>query len=132
MSVASGASLDLSGVTIAKGDAPGQGGGIYNDGTLTVTNSTFAGNTAPARLPAAAASTTTAPLPSPTPPSRGTPPTATVGAIHNNVGTLTVTNSTFSGNTATSYVRGRAAASPPTAGTLTVTNSTFSGNTAEL
>ena len=73
------------------------GGGInVNPGTLTVTNSTFAGNT-----------------------------NGNGGAI-NNAGTATVTNSTFSGNTA--GVGGAIGSR----GTLTVTNSTFSGNTADV
>jgi predicted outer membrane repeat protein len=54
------------------------GGGIYNTGTLTVTNSTFSGNTVP-NLDG----------------TRG----GLGGAIYNS-GTLTVTNSTFSGNSA--------------------------------
>ena len=47
------------------------------------------------------------------------------GGIYNNSGTLTVTNSTFSGNSA-GYPGGGIA----NGGTLTVTNSTFSGNSA--
>ena len=40
-----GATLTLNDLTIANGSS-GYGGGIYNDGTLTVTNSTFSGNSA--------------------------------------------------------------------------------------
>jgi hypothetical protein len=73
----------------------GQGGGIYNNGTLSVTNSTFSGNSA----------------------SHG-------GGIYNN-NALTVTNSTFSGNSA-----GTAGGGIYNNSALTVTNSTFSGNSA--
>ena len=48
------------------------------------------------------------------------------GGIYNEAGTLTVINSTFSGNSASYYGGGMANG----AGTLTVTNSTFSGNSA--
>ena len=88
--------VSISGVTIQNGSG-GEGGGIYNVGTLTLTNSTVSGNTAP---------------------SNG-------GGIYN-YSTLTLTNSTVSGNAAPTdgggiYNFG---------GTLTLTNSTVSGNTA--
>jgi hypothetical protein len=71
------------------------GGGISNTGTLTVSNSTLSGNTADSG-----------------------------GGIYNR-GALTVSNSTLSGNTA-SYEGGGILND----GTLTVSNSTLSGNTA--
>ena len=118
-----GATLNLDDLTIADGSAPGEsiGGGILNDGTLTVTNSTFSDNFA----------------------DEG-------GGIFNQSGTLTVTNSTFSGNSAPAYGGGICdhgrtltvianstfsknsagfdGGGILTGGTLTVTNSTFSGN----
>jgi hypothetical protein len=104
MQVNSGKSLALSGVTIANGrDDYDGGGGIYNNqGTLTVTNSTFSGNSAFAYLYEGG------------------------GGIYNNQGTLTVTYSTFSGNNS-----GRGGGIYNNEGTLTVTYSTFSGNNAE-
>jgi hypothetical protein len=81
--------------------ADGAGGGIFNSGTLTVTNSTFAGNYC-----------------------EGVG--AEGGGIANNGGTLTVTNSTFSNNNCAdgggifNY------------GTLSVTNSTFSSNSSSI
>ena len=48
------------------------------------------------------------------------------GGIYNDLATLTVSNSTLSGNSAASP----AAASTTWRGTLTITNSTFSGNSA--
>jgi len=80
------------------GNSAGYGGGIYvsGKGTLTVSNSTFSGN---------------------------------VGGIIGggaiaNTGTLSVSNSTFSGNSS-GFLSGGAIAN---GGTLTVSNSTFSGN----
>ncbi len=91
--------VGLSGMTVTGGNAFGGfgGGGIFNNGTLTVTNSTISGNTG-----------------------------SDIGGGIFNLGALTVTNSTISGNTANDgggILNG---------GTLTVTNSTISGNTAAL
>jgi len=68
--VNSGVTAVLNNLTIAKGNTGGAGGGIYNDGTLTVKNSTFMSNTSSAG-----------------------------GGIYN-AASLTVVNSTFSGNNA--------------------------------
>ena len=92
----------ISGLTIRNGRPPGSsgggsGGGIRNDGTLTLTSSAVSGNSACG--------------------------TCQGGGIRNN-GTLTVTNSTISGNSAGSNGGGI----ENNAGTLTVTNSTISGN----
>ncbi len=75
--VNSGATLTLNDLTIEKGysSITDVGGGIGNEGTLTVTNSTFFGNIA----------------------------TDGGGIFNNAAATLTVTNSTFSENTATDY-----------------------------
>jgi len=117
--------LTISGLTLADGAAPGQGGGAINNnggtvtvsdtvflrntafaggaienvggGTMTIANSTFSGNSA---LPG--------------------------GAISNYGATLAVVNSTFVGNSA---VVGGAIYNLSFA-TIRVTNSTFSGNTA--
>ena len=79
------------------GNSGGNGGAIRNDGgSVTVTYSTFSSNSA-----------------------------SVGGAISNNSGTLTVTNSTFSANSAS--VGG---AISNNFNILTVTNSTFSGNNA--
>jgi len=89
----------ISGVTIENGKSGYYdcGGGILNYGTLTVTNSTFSGNS-------------------------GSPIYSGGGGICNFL-TLTVTNSTFSDNYA--YAGGGIF---NWSGTATVTNSTFSGN----
>ena len=85
--------------TFLSNSAGFDGGAINNDGTATVTNSTFSGNSA----------------------------TFNGGGIDNDSGTLHVTNCTFSGNIATDYGGGIV-----NFATLTVTNSTFSDNSAVL
>jgi predicted outer membrane repeat protein len=98
--------FNVNNLTIANGN-PGfdeQGGAISSDGTLTVTNCTFSGNSAPSGGGAIATGDTT-----------------TSGVV----GSATVTNSTFSGNS-TAQLGGAIA----NFGTLTVTNCTFSGNSA--
>jgi CSLREA domain-containing protein len=97
MQVASGATVKLSNLSIARGRvAFDSGGGILNGGTLTITNSTFSGNK------------------------------ALGGGGIENYGTLTVTNSIFSDNSIFRYVGGGI----DNTGKLVVTNSTFSGNMA--
>jgi predicted outer membrane repeat protein len=100
-SVNTGVKFTVQNLTIANGftSLPDTPGGVYNSGgTLTVTNSTFSGNSAPIG-----------------------------GGIYNYGSTLTVTNSTFSGNSA-HYDGGGIFNGAGSA--LTVTNSTFSGNSA--
>jgi len=81
----------------------GEGGGLYNAGTLTVSSTTFTGNS------------------------------ATVASFYGlgggiyNFGTLTVRNSILSGNAATNHGGGIY-----NAGTLTVSSSTLSGNRAHV
>ncbi len=92
-----GATVTLSGLTIEDGASP-YGGGISNDGTLTVTGSTLSGNTA----------------------------TTGGGGIWND-GTLNVTDSTLSGNKSSYYGGGIYSSS---SGTLTVADSTIADNSA--
>jgi protocatechuate 3,4-dioxygenase beta subunit len=103
--IASG-TVSISEVTITNGNNGGNGGGIVNAGTLTVTNSTISGNSA----------------------SGGQ---LYGGGIYN-IGTLTVTNSTFSGNSVLDSGGnfGGGGGGIFNQGTLTVTNSTFTGNSA--
>jgi len=89
--------LALYNTSFTNNNTDGAGGAIYNIGTLTVTNSTFLGNNADGS-----------------------------GGITNE-GMLTVTNSTFSENFAT--ISGGAIGNR---GTLTVTNSTFFGNSTDF
>jgi len=101
--VNSGVTASIANLTIANGNA-NAGGGIENDGTLTVANSILVGNSAIIS---------------------GNSTTAIGGGIYN-LGTLTVTNSTLSGNSAATEGGGITNFQ----GMVTVTNSTFSGNSA--
>jgi CSLREA domain-containing protein len=94
--VNSGVTATLDSLAITKGSNL-FGGGIRNQGTLTVTNSTLSGNAA----------------------------TSGGGIFNTSSGTLTITNSTLSGNAAGSQGGGI-----HSQGTLTATNSTLSGNAA--
>jgi predicted outer membrane repeat protein len=91
----SGGVVLLSGVTVRNGHIT-EGGGIYNSGTLTISNSTLSGNSADTRG----------------------------GGIYN-AGTLTINTSSVSGNS--SGFHGGGIFSD---GKLTINRSTFSGNSA--
>lgn len=98
--------VTISGLTIANGSATGfgYGGGIFNQGTLTITNTTISGNVARVGY--------------------GEGGGIYTGDNHN--GTLTIINSTISGNMAADDSYGGGIVNETT---LTVTNSTISGNT---
>ena len=94
--VNSGVALSLNEISITQGYFEGRGGGIRNHGTLSVSNSTFSGNSG-----------------------------RTGGGILNDYdSTVTVSNSTFVANSA------RSGGGISSYGTLTVDHSTFSANTA--
>ena len=97
--VASGVTATISGITIEDGNTF-QGGGIYNDGTLNVTDSTISGNSA-----------------------------GTMGGGIYNQGTLTVNGSTLSGNKIVNG-DGSSGGGIYNQGTLTLTDSTLASNTA--
>ncbi|MDQ4126608.1 MAG: right-handed parallel beta-helix repeat-containing protein, partial [Actinomycetota bacterium] len=101
LEILSQANVTISGLTISDGGTAHYGGGIYNAGTLRLTNSTISGNSA----------------------------YSTGGGIYS-AGILTVTNSTISGNSAADYGGANSGGGIYSAGTLTVTNSTISGNSA--
>jgi CSLREA domain-containing protein len=110
-SESAGATLALRNLTVADGSAASGGGIENNGGMLTVTDSTFSGNSAVGT---------------------GSDPIDCAnkcygGGIENDGGTLTVTGSTFTGNESVAVGGGIANIN---GGTLTVTNSTFSGNSA--
>jgi hypothetical protein len=84
------------------------GGGIYNTGTLTVSNSTLSGNFGGGIYNGGTLTV-----------SQSTLSGNSGGGIYNFLGTLTVSNSTLSSNSAGGISNG---------GTLTVSNSTLSGN----
>ncbi len=101
--VNTGVKVNLSSVTIANGyNSLGDGGAIGNNGSLTITNSIFSGNSA-----------------------------AYSGGAILNYGALTLLNSTFSGNSAGSTGIGNngGAIYNRSTGSFTITNSIFSTNT---
>jgi chitodextrinase len=104
LDVASSGSLTLSSLTLSNGLANNGsqgGGGIFNHGALSISGSTFSGNSAPSS-------------------------TGTSGGAINNSGTLTLTTSTFTGNSAQ---EGGGVFNQKTA---TITNDTFTGNQATI
>ncbi|MCP4211315.1 MAG: hypothetical protein GY764_07525 [Halieaceae bacterium] len=118
--------LSVDNVTIQNGLVNNGGGGIRNAGTLTVTASTFSGNSSSGTgqpggggIRNVGTLTVTASTFSGNSPAYG-------GGIYN-TSMLTVTDSTFSGNSAPS---GPGGGMFNDGGTLTVTNSTLSGNSA--
>ena len=121
LQVDSSASLTVQNLTIANGSFA-VGGGIFNNGTLAITNSTFSGNSASGGSGGGIVNADTLTITNST--FSGNNAVAGGGIV--NTGTLTITNSAFSGNSASSSVGGGIT----NAGTLTITNSTFSGNSA--
>ncbi|MBV9447580.1 MAG: RICIN domain-containing protein [Streptosporangiaceae bacterium] len=126
--VASGGSLTLSDMTLSNGlinDGVNGGGAIFSHGPLSVTHTTFSGNSAPAAtgisggaINAVAALTVSL--------STFTGNTAQEGGGILSQGTTSVTDTTFTGNTATQFGGG---AIVVTTGTTTIARDTFSGNT---
>ncbi|MGH3283495.1 MAG: ricin-type beta-trefoil lectin domain protein [Streptosporangiaceae bacterium] len=103
--VASTGSLSLSDVTASNGlanNGVSGGGAVFSRGPLSVTSTTFSGNSAPSA-------------------------TGTSGGAINNSGPLTVSLSTFTGN---SGQEGGGIFNQSTSAAATITDSTFSGNTA--
>ena len=107
--VNAGITFNLSNLTVANGNAaPNSGGGLYNTGTLNVTNSFFSGNYAGG--------------------SSGVPSVIFGGGGLYNKGTATVTNSTFYTNSVPYNSGGGGGILNDSGATLTVVNSTFSTN----
>lgn len=125
LSVSSGAQVFLSGLTVANGNA-NSGGGILNQGTLTVTNSAFAGNSTLGNLGGAIDNSGTLTVADSTFSANSCGNTGGAGGAIANSGTLAVANSTFSGNS--SGNDGGVGGALYDTGTLTVSNSTFVGN----
>jgi predicted outer membrane repeat protein len=131
MQVSPGATVKVDRMKIANGfdnatDVSQGGAGIRNEGTLTVSNSTFSGNRAISYGGGIANEAATLTVSNSTffgNSSRGG------GAILSLRGTLTVNNSTFSDDSSEEF-GGAIYCANYDAGTLTVSNSTFSGNTA--
>ena len=115
-------------LTIVNGNSPNHGGGIRNDGTLTVTNSTLSGNSANDRGGGIYNTGTLAVTNS----TLSGNSANLGGGIRNDVGVTEIINSTLSGNLAnygggifSATATGNCTATPAT----TIRNSTLSGNT---
>ena len=108
LSVNSGVNFTLKALTVAHGSTSGSGGGLFNNGTVTISNSTFADNSASAS---------------------GYTTLVGGGGLVNNGGTVTISNSTFAGNSAPGLAGGGLYNYN---GTVTISNSTFSGNSAKV
>lgn len=125
--VSPGATVDISGLTLVNGVAPpsiGLGGGIYNDGTLTISNCTLSGNSAAdggAGIYNSSSGNVT--LNSCILSSNGA---ANDGGAVSNSGTLTMSNSVLAGNKAIDNGGGIVSF----AGPVTISDSTFSDNSA--
>jgi hypothetical protein len=100
--IGSGITVNISGVTIRNGGTGGGGGGIFNVGTLTLTNSAVSGSSADGTGGAG-------------------------GGGISNAGTLTLINTTVNGNNA-----GPNGGGIYNNGTMTLINSTVSGNTTDF
>jgi hypothetical protein len=114
--------VTLNGLTIQHGLAS-NGGGIANGGTLTVMNSSLAGNTANNGDGGGISNTSTLTVMNSTFSGNTTPSIGGGGGIGNSGGTAIVTNCTFTNNSG-----GRGGGIGNDFGTVTVTNSTLSGN----
>ena len=120
--------LNISGDVITGGTASAGGGGVFNDasGVLSVTNSTFTGNTSAAGLGGGLSNQGTATISGST--FSGGNSGLFGGAIYTD-GTLNIESSTLSGNTTSSNGLGGGIFND-SAGTLTLADSTVAGNTA--
>ncbi len=98
-----GVTATIQSMTIRNGNTSSDGGGILNNGTLTLNSVAIRNNTASG--------------------------TASGGGVMNN-GTLTITNSTLSGNSSLSTTSGTGGGGLENLGTLTLIASTLSGNSA--
>ncbi len=103
ITVATGGHLILKNLSIDHGSDPSGGGGVYNNGVLEVSRCTFTGDQSH---------------------------NGTGGAIYNNQGSVTVSDSTFDANTSVSIVGYGGAVYNATGGTFTIERSLFSGNSA--
>jgi uncharacterized protein (TIGR03437 family) len=134
LSIGSGITVSISGVTIQNGTGP-QGGGIYNAGTLTLSSCVVAGNVASGGLGGGIFNNATLALSQCTISNNsasGTGNGGLGGGLLNN-GTATISNSTFSANVAhgggTAGGQGGAIFNNSAPSLLTVTGSTIAGNT---
>jgi hypothetical protein len=124
--VGKGVNVELSGLTVAGGTSSLLGGGIYNDGTLTINGMTLSGNTAGMgggggiyNSPSGSLTINNSTVSN----NKVLDPSGTGGGILND-GVLTINGCTMSGNRA----GGGAGIYSSSSGTLTVSKSTISSN----
>ena len=120
---ASGSSLTLENLTVRYGDSSASGGGIRNEGTLTITHSAVSDNSASASFGGGIYNSGTLTVTDST--ISGNSAGGVGGGIVNDGGTMTVTNSVISGNFA-----GTDGGGIRNSDTLTIIDSTISGNSA--
>ncbi|MHB0874580.1 MAG: choice-of-anchor Q domain-containing protein [Anaerolineae bacterium] len=116
-----GVSLRLANLSLSDGNA-GQGGAIYNEGTLTITASSLLNNDAPGGVGGAIYSTGEVTIEG-SALSNNTAGAGIAGAVQSS-GTLTVTDCDFTGN-----FGGLSAGAISSSGSLTIANSRFTSNT---
>ena len=123
------ARVAISNLTIKRGNAPIRGGGVYNGGILTISNTVFTLNTGYSGGAIFNAGTVTISNTSISNNGTGGVHTASCGAIDNQ-GKMTIGNSTLDGNSdaPTNYTYGGAICNR---GTLTINNSTLSNNNSD-
>ena len=122
--ILSGATVEISGVTVQGGNDPGFGGGIYNDGgTVTITNSTISDNSAGDWGGGILSRDSTLTITNST--IRDNSANNFGGGIFSRNSTMTITYSTISGNSAKD---GGGISSDGKV--VTITNGTISGNSA--
>jgi IPTL-CTERM motif len=123
--VNAGVTVTFQNLTIVNGNSGGAGGGgIFNNGTVTISNSTLSGNSGNGGGGIFNGGAATVTISNST--FSGNSSTGgSGGGIYNN-GTATISNSTFSGNSTPANGGGINS----DGGTVTISNSTFSGNSA--
>jgi CSLREA domain-containing protein len=128
--VGSAGTLTLNSLIVTKGWSGVGGGGLLNDGTVTIINSVFSANTVDNNPDGAIINNVNGTLTITGSTFSGN--TAYNGGAIGNFNQLTITNSTFSGNGNSGTDGGGAIYTDGSSPTLTqtITNSTFSGNSA--
>jgi hypothetical protein len=121
----------ISGLTIANGNSPSNGGGISNTGALTIANSTISGNSTGSSAGGIVSSGTLIVVNSTV---SGNSATGGFGGGIYNTGTAQIINSTISGNSVSesSLGIGSGGGIQNGGGSVSMTNSTISGNSAQF
>jgi hypothetical protein len=128
-----GVTATIAGLTIADGySASGAAGGIYSLGTLTVTNCTLSGNSAPNGSFGFGGGICNQGTLTATNCTISGNSAVDGGGIANIFGTVTLTNCTLSGNSASAAAGGFGGGGILNAGVMTVTNCTISGNSGSI